>query len=221
MYAEAMQVWERLWLVNFLRSLEAQGILPQHRALAVIMDGPLAVFGHPAWLSKAISLELCRLNSVARQGGHDLLIIGIEKSGAFVDHFAALDAVDRTIGASPIRNQTALPLTNSYIREHIVVSDGKTYGEDTYFGRKVFYKTAAGARLVATLPFLCDADRDLDDTDPARFPRLADAMSLMDAVFSVRFPNALGPLVAAHAEAAIPLNVGRRAFEQLIAHLRD
>ncbi|MGH9517071.1 MAG: hypothetical protein ACRD3P_15495, partial [Terriglobales bacterium] len=45
MYMEVMQIWERLWLINFLRGLESQGLLANHRPLAVIMDGPLAAFG--------------------------------------------------------------------------------------------------------------------------------------------------------------------------------
>lgn len=222
MFAEAMQVWERLWIINFLRSLEARGLLAKHAPLAVLLDGPLAVFGHPAWLSQAIHAELLRLNAVARGstgGGRDLLILGIEKTGAFVDHFDALDAPGPD-GKERIPRQAAYLLSGEYIRRNIVISEGKTYGQDTYFGRKVFYKTKVGSRLVVTLPFVTPEDRDLSDVSEARFPRLADAMSLLDAVFSVRYPNAVGPIVMAHAEAAIPMGAGRAAFDRLVEHLR-
>ena len=220
MFAEAMQVWERLWMVNFLRGLESQGLLGAHKALAIVMDGPLAVFGHPAWLSQAITRELCRLNVIARAAGADLLIIGIEKSGMFVDHFAALDAPRQPSGQSDIPARTALLLTDAYIRQNILISAGKTYGKDTYFGRKLFYKTRTGSRIVASLPFFADAHRDLTTAREDQYPRLADAMGLLDAMFSVRYPNALMPLVVAHAEAAIPLGAARRALDHLIAHLR-
>lgn len=220
MFAEAMQVWERLWVINFLRGLEAQNLLGTHRAIAIVLDGPLAVFGHPAWLSQAIYRELCRLNRIARAAGQDMLIIGVEKTGAFVEHFQMLDKPRNRTGESPVSPQTALLLSNEYIRRNIVVSESaKNYGEITYFGRKFFYKTKAGSRIVASLPFYGEEDRDLSDVAAARFPRLADAMSLLDAVFCVRYPNAIAPLVAAHAEAAIPLNVGRRVLQQLAAHL--
>lgn len=219
MFAEAMQVWERLWIVNFLRGLEARGLLGMHAPLAVLLDGPLAVFGHPAWLSQAIHAELMRLNAVARQGGKDLLILGIEKTGAFVDHFDALDT--RTAdGQEPIPRQTAYLLSGEYIRRNIIISEGKTYGRDTYFGRKFFYKTRVGSRLVVSVPYLSPEDRELSDTSEARFPRLPDAMSLLDAVFSVRYPNAVGPIVIAHAEAAIPMGAGKAAFDRLVEHLR-
>jgi len=109
-------------------------------------------------------------------------------------------------------------LTNEYIRTHIAIGE-KPFGEDTYFGRKFFYKTASGARIVASLPFLREESRDLSRGDARHFPRLADAMSLLDATFSARFPNALAPLVSAHAEAAIPLNLGREVLEQLAKSL--
>lgn len=67
MFAEAMQVWERVWAINFLRWIERK---PRRfrllKNLAIILDGPLAVFGHPAWLSQAIYHELKRINQGKR-----------------------------------------------------------------------------------------------------------------------------------------------------------
>jgi hypothetical protein len=221
MFAEAMQVWERVWAVNFLRWIERE---PRRfrllRNLAIVLDGPLAVFGHPAWLSHAIQRELKRINEAARRIiNKDILLVGVEKSGAFVDHFEVLDAPTRGAGGEArFKPQTAILLTNEYIRAHIAIGD-KPFGEDTYFGRKFFYKTASGARIVASLPFLTEESRNLSRGDTRLFPRLADAMSLLDATFSARFPNALAPLVSAHSEAAIPLNLGREVLEQLARSL--
>jgi len=49
-FAEIRQVLERLWLVNVLRTIEQKGWLSSLKRLAFVLDGPLAVFGHPAWL---------------------------------------------------------------------------------------------------------------------------------------------------------------------------
>lgn len=221
MFAEAMQVWERVWAVNFLRWIERE---PRRfrllKNLAIVLDGPLAVFGHPAWLSHAIYRELKRINEAARRViNKDLLLIGVEKSGAFVDHYEVLDAPTSEMDGKPrFEAQTGVLLTNEYIRVHIAIGD-KPFGEDTYFGRKFFYKTSSGARIVASLPFLTEESRDLSRGDAQHFPRLDDAMSLLDATFSARFPNAVAPLVSAHAEAAIPLNLGREVLEQLAKSL--
>ncbi|HEU4558492.1 MAG TPA: hypothetical protein VFS20_11615, partial [Longimicrobium sp.] len=217
MFAEAMQVWERIWAINFLRWIERE---PRRfrllRNLAIVLDGPLAVFGHPAWLSHAIYQELRRINDAARNViDKDLLLIGIEKSGAFVDHYDILDAPARDTDGKPrFDPNTVVLLTNEYIRAHITIGD-KPFGEDTYFGRKFLYKTASGARIVASLPFLREDARDLSSIELRHFPRLEDAISLLDVTFSARFPNAVAPLVSAHAEAAIPLNLGREVLEKL------
>lgn len=217
MFAEVMQVLERIWVVHVLRTLEHKGWLPVLQRLAIVLDGPLAVFGHPAWLGQAIVEEVGRINARVReqQGGQDILWLGIEKTGAFVDHFDAMDI--RTDGSSGnVANQTALLLDDAYIKQHIIFSTSdKPYGQDTYFGRKFFYKSASGARIVATVPFLTAAHRDLTRAEVDQYPRLADAVGLLDRLVSSRYPNALVPLVAAHAEAAIPLNIGTRVLERL------
>src|SRR6185437_10176151 len=58
-----------------------------------------------------------------------------------------------------------LLLTDRYIKDRIIFSDSpKQYGLDTYFGRKFFYKTQSGARIVASIPFL-DQEQDTLETD--------------------------------------------------------
>jgi hypothetical protein len=218
MFGEVMAVWERVYVVNILRSMIAKGYASSFARVAVVLDGPLAVHGHPAWLSKAIMAELRTINATVRAAtGKDLLLVGVEKSGAFVEHFELID-LDPKTGRPRFDPQSVFPLSNDYIRENIRPGI-KPWGVDEYFGRKVFYKTKSGARVVATLPILTGAQEDRDDVSPSQYPRLADAMSLLDSVVSSRYPNSLSPLVAAHAEAAIPLNMGKKVLEQLAKEL--
>jgi hypothetical protein len=221
MFAEIMQVLERVWIVHFLRTLEQEKWLPLLRDVAIVLDGPLAVFGHPAWLSQAIREELYRINEVVRRltGGLDILWLGIEKTGQFVQHFEDLDQQEGGSSGN-IPRQTAVLLDDAYIKRHIIFSQSdKPYGQDTYFGRKIFYKTRSGARIVASLPFLNEDQRDMTRADPDQYPRLADALGLIDQLVSSRYPNALAPLVAAHAEAAIPLNLGNQVLQRLAREL--
>src|SRR5207302_11340762 len=130
------------------------------------VDGPLALFGHPAWLSAAISLELQRINTEVRKlGGRDLIIVGVEKSGTFVTHFDEVDQTEEP-GKERFRPRSCFLPTDQYSKQRIIFSDSpKRYGEDPYFGRKLFYKTKSGARIVASIPFL-DASQDtLDSAD--------------------------------------------------------
>lgn len=221
-FGEIMQVLERVWLVHVLRGMEQRGHLNALARLAVIMDGPLAVFGQPAWISQAIAEELERLNKRLHAAtGTDMLVIGVEKSGLFVEHFEKLcDAADKGKVPFSIPNQTALLLTDEYIKSQVIFSDGKKpYGDATYFGRKLLYRTKSGAKIVASLPFLEASHRNLNTALPSQFPRLADALNVFDSLVSSRYPNALVPISLAHGEAAIPLSHGTRVLEKLAREL--
>lgn len=215
-FGEIMQVWERVLLVHLLRAFERRNLLGRVHRLAFFLDGPLALFGHPAWLSAAISSELQRLNAKVRTAtGHDLIIVGVEKSGAFVTHFEELDRTE-TPGMARFAPGTYLLLTDRYIKERIIFSTSeKRYGLDTYFGRKFFYKTSSGARIVASIPFLDPQQDTLETDDVSPYPAFPVTCALLDKLVCSRFPNALAPIVSAHAHAAIPLHLGKKVLEQL------
>ena len=221
MFAEIMQVLERIVVIHILRWFEQNELLWILRNMAIVLDGPLAVFGHPAWLHLAILRELNRINTKAKQltVGQDLLLIGVEKSGTFATHFERIDR-DETGIPGKFPTQAIGLLTDDYIKKNIIFSEStKPYGLDTYFGRKFFYKTASGARLVASVPFLDESHRDTTRAKPEQFPRLADALGLLDQLVSSRYQNSLSPLISAHAEAAIPMNLGARVLEKMAKEL--
>src|SRR5207253_6770256 len=129
-------------------------------------------------------------------------------------------AADKGLIPLSIGPQTALLLTDEYIKKQIIYSDGKKpYGDQTYFGRKFFYRTKSGARLVATLPYFDKSHKDLTTASPSQFPRLADALNVFDELISSQYPNALLPLTLAHSQAAIPLRHGVRVLERLAREL--
>jgi hypothetical protein len=222
MFGQIMSTLEKLWLVHILRAFERKGWLGTLRRVAFIMDGPLAVFSTSSWLSKVISHELTRLNDLQKKiNGEDLLIIGIEKSGTFFNHFIEIDTTKDGV-TDKFPKQSALLLNDGYIKRNIIFSESsKPYGQDTYFGRKLFYKTASGQKIVPVVACFNDNQRKLDTANPDQFTRLADVMNLLDQLVSSRYPNSVSPLVSAHAEAAIPLNLGKRIFEDIAREIRE
>jgi hypothetical protein len=92
---------------------------------------------------------------------------------------------------------------------------GQAYGYQTYFGRKFFYKTKTGAMIVGSVPYLKDEDSNLESSDISQFPRIADALFLLDHLISSQFPNATVPLVEAHAQAAIARGLNAQILERL------
>jgi len=210
------EVWGKILLVHLLRCFERQGLLDQLGRLAFVLDGPLGVFGPPAWLSAAISAELKRINGIFRKKtGTDFLILGIEKTGTFVTHFDEIDQTEQA-GVPRFEPRSYLLLTDKYIKTRISLSDSqKRYGVDTYFGRKFFYKSSTGGRIVASIPFLTNDQDTLDTDEIGLYPQFGAACALLDKLASNRYPNAVTPLVSAHAEAAIPLELGQKVLQQL------
>jgi hypothetical protein len=223
MLTETMTVLERVWIVHILRSLEKASLLSAVRRMAFVLDGPLAVFGAPAWMSTAIMKELRRLNKAARVALNDptfnLMLVGIEKTGNFVEHLEQIEKGPEGHGDT-LPKQAAVLLTDAYIKQRIIFSKSEApYGRNTYYGRKAFYKTASGSLIVFSTPFLEDAHQDLTTADPSQFPRLADLMQLLDKLVSARYRNSLMPIISAHAEAAIPLTLGKNVLEKLARKL--
>jgi hypothetical protein len=214
-FGEVMQVWERVLLIHLLRWFERQDLLAQVAKMVFILDGPLAMFGHPAWLSPIIKKELMRLNAIVRsKTGADMLIIGIEKSGSFVTHF---DEVDQTqTGEAFFPPGSYALLTDQYIKERVIFSTSdKPYGQDTYFGRKFFYKAQSGARVVGTIPMLDSSQEDITSNDISKYPSFSTICAVLNKLVSSRFPNSVGPVITAHSHAAIPLTLGTKVLEQL------
>ena len=222
LYGQIMSTMEKLWLVHILRAFEQNGWLEYAQEYAFVMDGPLAVFSTSSWLTKVISKEIKRINDKQKKvSGVDLLIIGIEKSGTFFNHFTEIDT-DEEGHADVFPNQSALLLDDYYIKKNIIYSESsKPYGQDTYFGRKFFYKTKSGQKIVPVACTFTDYQKNLATANPDQFPRLADIMTLLDSVVSCRYPNSISPLISAHAEAAIPLNLGKRLFDEIAKEIKE
>lgn len=216
MYGQIMSAIEKLWLIHILRSFEKNKWLATLRRVAFVIDGPLAVFSTASWLTNAIKEEIKRINDEQKKiNGTDMMIIGLEKSGTFFNHFNSIDTDSNGVsGKFPIQN--AFLLTDEYIKKNIIYSDStKPFGQDTYFGRKFFYKAKSGQLLVPVDVCYTDYQFNLNTANPNQFSRLADAMELLDHMASSRYPNSVTPLISAHAEAAIPLNLGRKLFESI------
>ncbi|BEH00026.1 DNA double-strand break repair nuclease NurA [Bacteroides sedimenti] len=222
LFGQIMSTLEKLWLIHILRSFEKKGWLGTLRRVAFVMDGPLAVFSTSSWLTKVIEVELKRINDLQKRiNGDDLLIIGLEKSGTFFNHFIDIDTSKNGV-IDEFPKQSALLLSDNYIKRNIIFSESsKPYGQDTYFGRKLFYKTKSGQKLVPVVAWFNENQKDTTTANPNQFSRLGDVMNLLDQLVSSRYPNSISPLISAHAEASIPLNLGKRIFEDIAREIRE
>ena len=217
-YTLSQQVAEQLTLVNILRYCEQAGNPEFIRDTAFIMDGPLAVFSTAAWLHSWIQAEVRRIHCKYTKAGYPgVLLIGIEKTGHFVEHLKQLDWSDRDGPRQVLANQTAMAPTMDYINQHIVhrPPGAADFGRQTYYGRKVLYKNRNGQHSVITTPIINEAGADKNCVILDVFPRLGETLDIMDELSTYLYDDGFAPLVRAHAHAAIPLKTGAEILHRL------
>jgi hypothetical protein len=134
---------EQIVLVHMIRSV--LNLKPDLlREILFVKDGPLAFFGVTAPLYKPMRDLMQYLAS--EKGGPLINLVGLEKSGPFVEHAGLIE--------DQLPSGKVLVLDNDYIYRHIVPGDPaqKQFGKNTYYGAKVIFKGDMNDTYVATVP---------------------------------------------------------------------
>lgn len=186
--AYVMTMLEQLVLVHLIHNilLMKEALL---RQILFIKDGPLAFFGLVAPLYKPMREMVEYLLSEPRGStGPTLRLVGLEKSGAFVEHATTIQ--DRFHAGS------YLVVGDDYIRKYIVPgSDSSTsYGQNTYYGQKVFFRAKTGEMHVATVP----ATTYTGSPQPEMIPHLDEILGLVGELKCSMYDNALIPVALAN-----------------------
>ncbi|HOB10655.1 MULTISPECIES: hypothetical protein [Acetomicrobium] len=107
-----------------------------------IKDGPLAFFGQTANIHKPMRSLINYLNSK-----YSIYLVGLEKSGPFVDHAYQISNMLE-------KNQIIL-LGNKYIYKYIIPGHADKhcpYGRSTYYSHKLIFKSQYENIYVASIP---------------------------------------------------------------------
>jgi hypothetical protein len=188
-----MTVLEHIVLVHLVKALWE--LKPAFlREILFIKDGPLAFFGQTAPLSKPMR-ELASFLGKQRDpsGGSSpialLNVVGLEKSGPFVEHAVQID--------ERMRPGTVLFLPNDYIYKYIVPGDPNgpdPYGKNTYWGGKLIYKAPDSNVYVATVPTHgFTSTPSYDD-----FLNLSEVLAVLSELRCSMYDNALIPIALAN-----------------------
>lgn len=136
---------EQIVLVHLIKSVvEMKPSLL--RDVLFIKDGPLAFFGVTAPLYKPMRELMIHLAEAGGSDGPLINLIGVQKSGPFVDHAGAV--------ADQLNPYEVLVPDNDYIYRYVVPGDPavQTFGGNTYYGSTVVFKGGADDLYVGSLP---------------------------------------------------------------------
>ena len=137
---------EQMILVHFVRLIYRYQKKLLNEFL-FITDGPLSFSGPTANIHNSMR-ELC--NWLKRDT--NLFLVGLEKSGPFVDH--AREIAFPSKGDPVLQHGEYLLLSNEYIYKYIVAGDSSRmhYGGNSYYGGKVIFHSEHDQVLVLTVP---------------------------------------------------------------------
>lgn len=117
-----------------------------------IKDGPLAFFAQ----TFRLNLKVRKFISYCYKKEISLNIIGLEKSGSFVEHVALVK--------DKMEKEVFYIFNEDYIRKYISPKETNTiYGFNTYYGKKVAYKNISNDVVIACIPvneYKSDNDRN-------------------------------------------------------------
>lgn len=207
---------EHLLPIHYVRYL-SENSLAALSSMAIFVDGPLAVFGNPAWLHGPIMAYLYEVNDrLASAGYQRLVMIGLQKTGQVVDHVHFLDR--------HLPKNRIFPIDDEYRYERILAgrdTAANGFGSETHYGQDFIFKTPTGRTFVFALPYPFPAKTVPSvsfvdaKTDPGRYPELARALALIEHFESDLYENAVVPVALAHRHTAISLVPGGRVLDLL------
>ncbi|MEU9845507.1 hypothetical protein AB0C69_40600 [Actinomadura sp. NPDC048032] len=198
---------ETLALVQVIQTLWELAKPTLLREFLFIKDGPLALFGQVFTLTDPLRDLANFLGSYRDPADQSkvlplLNIVGLEKSGSFVEHAMHIEkSLDREL--SEIRTKDSftgvvLPLSSKYIYKYVVPGDPGgtiTYGENTYWGGKMIFKAKDGSTYVATVPTFGGHKSAPKFED---YINLADVLAGVSELRCSMYDNALIPVALAN-----------------------
>jgi hypothetical protein len=169
-----------------------------------IKDGPLAFFGQTANMFKPMRRLVAHL--LASQA---LFLVGLEKSGPFVEHANEIVAV--------LPPGSVLVLDNDYIYEYILPGKAdaqKPYGITTYYSNKVIFKTHAGSMHVASIPTV---EEGLSHPKKSDLPNLDAILTNLELLRCDMYDNALIPVALANKLVSLAVHPSSRILQKFAA----
>lgn len=207
-----MLVAERLMTLSYFEHFYTQLEAPEDvlRRTIFITDGPLALFGVVAPLKRRLQAYHDDLYAWGETKGIAApLLVGIEKSGRFVEHAELI--------ADLIPKGSVMRLTTEYINRMTGRPDDHQYGRDEFYGRRFIFRTTSGDPLVITVPpkagVLPYEGAGAEDFDS--YPTLRVVCEVLDGVRTRLYPNAVIPVALAHNSASLPLGVGHSVLRAM------
>lgn len=208
-----------LLVVHYIRLLKEKNpdsYLNSLADLCFIINGPLAVFGNPAWLHSSIMKYLYDVNKELTDNGRPpIIVMGILKSGAICDYF-------KMIGSSVAKN-SIFSISDEFRDKYINFDrepSSTTFGAETYYGHDFLLKTENGKLYVfnALLPYRDKHNKTQFKNEKANllnYNNIGTYAKLIKEFECDLYSSSLVPIALAKKYTAISLEPGEKVLDLL------
>lgn len=203
--------------IRFLRERNPNSYLNVLSNLCFIVNGPLAIFGNPAWIHSSIMKYLYDVNKeLVQKDRSPIMVMGILKSGPVCDYFKMI--------APSIPINSIFGITDSF-RDRFINYDrdpsATTFGAETYYGQDFLLKTSSGKLFAfdVLLPFRDKHDTavfKIEKANISNFENIGSYIKLIEEFECDLYSTTLVPVALAQKYAAISLEPGGRVLDLLV-----
>ena len=181
---------EHILIIHFIRELYISK--PQKiSSFLFIKDGPLGFFGQTANLHKDMR-NLCSFFIK----NYNLKLVGLEKSGAFVEHAGEISKGDD----APLEKGNIFLLSNNYIYKHILPGPSNIeqlnklpiYAHTSYYSGKLIFRSSSGRVWVITIP-IHDSEI-IRAPEQKHYPNLHTILNCLEKLKCDMYDNAIVPI---------------------------
>jgi LSD1 subclass zinc finger protein len=196
-------ILETLMLFQFVISYRDRPVL---RHTLFVKDGPLLLRAHLSRLVEPIRAFIENL----RISGRTPYLVGVEKSGALVDHIPAVQQTLKNPG------DFFLPSVQ-YLHERIegVSFDPRTYRNRVHYGSKIVIRLGHSHVVAFNLP-TGEFKIEPSVSDLIGFE---DSMAVLSEMVSFSYENAIIPLVLANSATSISMNPSSEILEDFVRRI--
>ena len=214
-----MNVIEHIFMIHYIRvirDMNPQSFVDVLNNLCFFVDGPLAIFGNPAWVHSSIMKFLYEVNEeMIKHGKNPIMILGLQKSGKVYDYL-------QLIGKS-LKNNSIYCLEDDFRYKYIdfdKTPSASTFGSETYYGQDFLFKTQSGRTFVFSVPYpFKDKQNPIEFTHKKcnidNYSNIGAYTKLIEDFECDLYENAVVPIALAHKYTAISLKPGSKVLDLL------
>lgn len=198
-----LNVVEHLVIIHLIRQL----LRHQPDMLSTVLfikDGPTGFFGQTARLHQPMNDLVNWLFDK-----HNLLLVGLEKSGAFVDHAQDIQKM--------LDPGKAIILSDDYIYRYILPGPGdpnRPYASSSNYGHKVIFKTYSGQMHVVSVP-----TRELNKKPSiSDLPNLQVLLSNVETLHCDMYDSALFPVALVNKLVSLSAHPSQKILQKFARH---